>query len=385
MLECRPMRIQRVLTFLFTSISTGLAAAFLVMMFWPELLRDPLQQASIPNGLANAQVVSYADAVQAAAPAVVNIYATKVTKVQGQPLFKDPLFQQLFGNRYTKPSLKKENSLGSGVVVDGNGYILTNHHVIEGASDILIVSDSSEDPVPARIVGTDPDTDLAVIQAGGKQLPVAKLGQSEQLRVGDVVLAIGNPFGVGKTVTQGIVGATGRHELGLANYEDFIQTDAAINQGNSGGALINARGEVVGINTAILSQSGGSHGIGFAIPINLASQVMKQIIAKGKVVRGWIGLSGQPMTQALAQALGMETNQGIIVTAVLENGPGDQAGIRPGDVILDIDGQSIEAMQQMLSKIAITPPGSLLDFTVVREGKVFSVKLTVAERPQEVQ
>ena len=234
-------------------------------------------------------------------------------------------------------------------------------------------------------MGIDKDTDLAVIQAGGKNLPAAKLGESDNLRVGDVVLAIGNPFGVGKTVTQGIVSATGRYRLGLANFENFIQTDAAINQGNSGGALINTRGEVVGISTAIISGSGGSHGIGFAIPISLARQVMEQIIAHGRVIRGWIGVSGQQLTHQLAESLGLEDIEGVLVSGVLEDGPADEAGLQLGDVIQAVDGKQMESSFEMLNHMATTPPGSIIRLTVSRADQKLDLDVQVAERPLEVE
>ena len=378
------MKLQRLFAFLFTSVTTGLAAAFLVMLIWPEFFTGgPASSRPESQPVAAPAPFSYADAVAAAAPSVVNIYTTKITKVEGRPLFKDPVFQRFFGNYYSKPTLKEEHSLGSGVVVDANGYILTNHHVIESASDIRIVADG-QPPMPARVVGRDPDTDLAVVQAGGEALPAALLGDSGGLRVGDVVLAIGNPFGVGKTVTQGIIGATGRHELGLANYEDFIQTDAAINQGNSGGALINARGEVIGINTAILSRSGGSHGIGFAIPIALARQVMQQIIEHGRVIRGWIGVSGQQLTPELAESLDIEMVDGVLISGVLTGGPADNAGILPGDVLQSIDSEAVNDIRSLLNRIATVTPGTKLRLGVWRNNRNVAIPVRVAERPEEV-
>jgi serine peptidase DegS len=267
--------------------------------------------------------------------------------------------------------------------VDENGYILTNHHVINGADEIFIGTENQA-PVRARVVGTDPETDLAVIQASGKDLPPARLGNSSHQRVGDVVLAIGNPFGVGKTVTQGIISAMDRQQLGLAIYEDFIQTDAAINQGNSGGALINARGEVIGINTAIISRSGGSHGIGFAIPINLARQVMEQIIRHGRVIRGWIGAGGTDLTPSMARTLALpESTRGVYINSVLEGGPADGAGLEPGDVILSIDGKPAGSAYEVMSRIATIPPGTQLRLTVLRQGKHIPLQVKVIERPSK--
>ncbi|HHH13840.1 MAG TPA: trypsin-like serine protease [Thiolapillus brandeum] len=372
------MKIQRLLLFLFVSVSSGLAAAFLLLLAWPQLAhRAPAPTAGV-NG---DRTSSWADAVAVAQDSVVNIYTSKVTREEGKPLFSNPLFQRYFGDPRTAPRTRLEQNLGSGVVVDRNGYIITNHHVIEGADEIFIGTEDQA-PVRARVVGTDPDTDLAVIQAAGKDLPPARLGDSSRQRVGDVVLAIGNPFGVGKTVTQGIISAMDRQQLGLAIYEDFIQTDAAINQGNSGGALINARGEVIGINTAILSSSGGSHGIGFAIPINLARQVMQQIIDHGRVIRGWIGAGGIDLTPALAKSLGLDdTMKGVYVTHVLENGPADLAGMEPGDVILAVDGEHAGGAYEIMSRIAATTPGTLLRLTVLHQGKRLPMQIRVLERP----
>jgi len=356
-----------------------LAAAFLVLLVWPQLAQRAPEPAALPGG----RVSSWADAVAVAQESVVNIYTSKVTREAGRPLFSNPLFQRYFGDPRTAPRLKLQQNLGSGVVVDRNGYIITNHHVIEGADEIFIGT-GDQAPVRARVVGTDPDTDLAVIQAAGRDLPPARLGDSSRQRVGDVVLAIGNPFGVGKTVTQGIISAMDRQQLGLAIYEDFIQTDAAINQGNSGGALINTRGEVIGINTAIISSSGGSHGVGFAIPINLARQVMRQIIEHGRVIRGWIGAGGTDLTPSLARSLELDQEtKGVYVTHVLENGPADLAGMEPGDIILSVDGEKAAGAYEIMSRIAATPPGTWVHLTVLHQGKRIPMRIKVLERPME--
>jgi len=376
------MNIQRLFTFFFISVATGLAAAFLVLSFWPELLAPPNSPA--PSSFSLENNLGWADAVALTEPSVVNIYTSKITREEGKPLFKNPIFQHYFGDPRSKPRIHRESSLGSGVVVDRNGYILTNHHVVKGADNIFIGT-KGQAQVPARVVGTDPDTDLAVIQAAGKELLPAKFGHSSQLQVGDVALAIGNPFGVGKTVTQGIISATGRHELGLATFEDFIQTDAAINQGNSGGALINARGEVIGINTAIISSTGGSHGIGFAIPIDLAKQVMEQIIEHGRVIRGWIGASGQDLVPILAKSLGLpENTKGVLLSGVLEGGPADQAGIVPGDIIQSINGKAASSAQAVMNQIATAPPGTSMQLIILRNNQPMPVQLVVAERPRDV-
>jgi len=378
------MKFSRIFSFLFTSITTGLAAAFIVILVKPELLSQFHTTSTRPTvSTSGLQIQSFADVVAQAEAGVVSIYTTKITHERSQPLLHNPLLQHFFGNIYSKPQIHREQSLGAGVVVDQNGFILTNAHVVEGADDILIGTDD-QPTAPARIVGIDKDTDLAVIQAGGNDLPVAMLGESENIRVGDVVLAIGNPFGVGKTVTQGIISATGRHRLGLANIENFIQTDAAINQGNSGGALINTRGEVIGISTAIISGSGGSHGIGFAIPISLARQVMEQIITHGRVIRGWIGVSGQQLTPQLAESLDLEDTRGVLVSGVLEGGPAEQAGLLLGDVIQAVDGKQMDSSYQMLNHMASTPPGSIITLTVSRAHEKLNLEVQVVERPPEV-
>ena len=377
------MNFQRLITFMFTSAAAGIATAVVVLLFWPGLL----QQDGAALNLNTSPSVNngWADAVALAEPSVVNIYTSKITREEGDPLFRNPLVQHYFGDPRGKPKLQRRNNLGSGVVVDPNGYILTSNHVIKDADDIFIGAED-QPQVPARVVGIDPDTDLAVIQAAGKDLPPARLGNSAELRVGDIALAIGNPFGVGKTVTQGIISATGREGLGLATFEDFIQTDAAINLGNSGGALINAQGEVIGINTAILSNSGGSHGIGFAIPINLARQVMKQIIKHGRVIRGWIGASGSDLTPAMAAAMGLaQGTTGVLLSGILEDGPADKAGIMPGDIIQRINGKPVKNAQEVMNAIAVASPGTTMDMRILRGNKNMDVKLTVAERPLNVE
>jgi serine protease DegS len=318
--------------------------------------------------------------VQRAAPSVVNVFATKITREKPHPLLEDPRLRRFFGESAGRPRYKRENSLGSGVIVDDNGYVLTNNHVIQGASEIEVVLDDGRS-LPARIVGSDPETEIAVLQAAGSDFTLASIGSSERLQVGDVVMAIGNPFGVGQTVTMGIVSATGRNQLGIADFENFIQTDAAINPGNSGGALINAMGELVGINTAIFSQSGGSNGIGFAVPIQLASEVMRQIIEHGRVIRGWLGMTGQNLTPALAESLGFGSHTGVLVSGVLDDGPGAKAGIKPGDLITGIDRRKIADSPQMLEMIAAKAPGSPLTVTIYRDGKEKDLVAFVGERP----
>ena len=376
------MRLYRTFTFVFTSIATGLAAAFLVLVFKPDFLGEPQYSASPVMTLARQEgPVSYADAVQKTAPAVVNIFTTTLTRREAHPFFSDPLFRRFFGEELSQPRVEKRNNLGSGVIVNKNGYIITNHHVIENASEIRVVLRDGRS-MAARVVGTDPETDLAVLQASGEDFPVAQLGRSEDLQIGDVVLAIGNGFGLGQTVTMGIVSALGRQSLGLTSYDNFIQTDAAINPGNSGGALINPYGDVIGINTAIYTKSGGSEGVGFAIPAQLVNKVFKQIRDKGRVVRGWIGVTTtQAVTPELAQALGLGDAKGLLIAQILRNGPADKAGIKPGDVIQKVNGIEAKTARVMVDLVADIQPGEDVKIEFTRDGNSQTVHVEVIERP----
>jgi serine protease DegS len=376
------MRLYRTFTFVFTSIATGLAAAFLVLVFKPDFLGEPQYGSSPVMTLARQEgPVSYADAVQKTAPAVVNIFTTTLTRREAHPFFSDPLFRRFFGEELSQPRVEKRNNLGSGVIVNKNGYIITNHHVIENASEIRVVLRDGRS-MAARVVGTDPETDLAVLQASGEDFPVAQLGRSEDLQIGDVVLAIGNGFGLGQTVTMGIVSALGRQSLGLTSYDNFIQTDAAINPGNSGGALINPYGDVIGINTAIYTKSGGSEGVGFAIPAQLVNKVFKQIRDKGRVVRGWIGVTTtQAVTPELAQALGLGDAKGLLIAQILRNGPADKAGIKPGDVIQKVNGIEAKTARVMVDLVADIQPGEDVKIELTRDGNSQTVHVEVIERP----
>jgi serine protease DegS len=376
------MRLYRTFTFVFTSIATGLAAAFLVLVFKPDFLGEPQYGSSPVMTLARQEgPVSYADAVQKTAPAVVNIFTTTLTRREAHPFFSDPLFRRFFGEELSQPRVEKRNNLGSGVIVNKNGYIITNHHVIENASEIRVVLRDGRS-MAARVVGTDPETDLAVLQASGEDFPVAQLGRSEDLQIGDVVLAIGNGFGLGQTVTMGIVSALGRQSLGLTSYDNFIQTDAAINPGNSGGALINPYGDVIGINTAIYTKSGGSEGVGFAIPAQLVNKVFKQIRDKGRVVRGWIGVTTtQAVTPELAQALGLGDAKGLLIAQILRNGPADKAGIKPGDVIQKVNGIEAKTARVMVDLVADIQPGEDVKIELTRDGDSQTVHVEVIERP----
>jgi serine protease DegS len=290
------------------------------------------------------------------------------------------MFKKFWGDSLGEPRKRMESSLGSGVIVSPQGYILTNNHVIKAADEILVALKDGR-TAKATIVGTDPDTDLAVLHIELKDVPAITLSKDQHNEVGDVVLAIGNPFGVGQTVTSGIISATGRDMLGINTFENFIQTDAAINPGNSGGALINSHGELIGINTAIYSQSGGSQGIGFAIPLSLARNVLTQIIEFGHVKRGWLGIAIQNMNQELAGTFGIDRIYGGIVTGIYKGGPADQAGLKPGDLITQINGTEIENVRHLLNLVSQVKPGTEISINAIRDGKSFATSTKVIQRP----
>jgi len=360
----------RSLLFLLQAIVVGLAIAFVLVYFRPGLLT---------GGMTRSPADSYAAAVDASSPSVVNVHSARRAEIPG-PLMDDPFWQRYFGNQYGAPRERTQTSLGSGVIISADGYILTNYHVINGA-DAINVGIADGRSAAAQVVGVDPDTDLALLKVNLPHLRPIEMGRSDNLRVGDVVLAIGDPYGVGQTVTQGIVSALGRSQLGLSTFENFIQTDAAINPGNSGGALVNARGQLVGINTALFSPSGGSNGIGFAIPVNLARGVMQQLIAYGRVRRGYLGVEPQDITPQLAQAFQLASTNGFIITSVAKGGPGSKAGLVPGDVIETIDGAAVRNSSDALNRIAGKPPGTVITLGGVHQGKPFSLRAKVAERP----
>lgn len=320
-------------------------------------------------------VVSYSAAVKVAAPAVVNIFTTQKVKQMNHPLLNDPVFREFFGNQIPQQP-QNENSLGSGVIVRADGYILTNNHVIAQAEHIVVALHDGR-RAEAKVIGTDPDTDLAVIKIELDKLPVLpfKLSGNE---VGDVVLAIGNPFGVGQTVTQGIISATGRSDLGINTYEDFIQTDAAINPGNSGGALIDVAGNLIGVNTAIFSQSGGSLGIGFAIPAKICQQVLNSILKDGRVVRGWLGISLIPNT--MDEDVLAAKPVGVVVADVLRDGPADAAGVKRGDKIIQVNNEQITSASHLINYVALQAPQSVIDLVIERDGKQQSMQVKVGER-----
>lgn len=328
-----------------------------------------------------------AEIVAAVRPAVVNISTTRTVKAPGylNPFFDDPFFRKYFGDDMNQMRKKREHktaNLGSGVIVDKNGYILTNNHVIKGADEIKVrLSDKRE--FKGRVIGTDPKTDIAVIKIETDRLPTIKLGDSDKLRVGETVIAVGNPFGLHQTVTSGIVSATGRANVGIADYEDFIQTDAAINPGNSGGALVNARGELIGINTAIFSTSGGYQGIGFAIPSNMAKAVMENLVKKGKVIRGWLGITVQELTPELSRQFNLKDDKGVLVADVAEQSPADKAGIKRGDVIIEFEGKAINEPSILRNIAANSPPDKEVLIKLVRNGSIKIIKVTIVELPSE--
>ena len=372
------------MSFFFRAVVIGLAGAFLLVWWKPALLgaapaRAPAA-ASPPAVVATARnpgMPSFADAVARAAPAVVNIYTARVVTEANQAAPLD----QLLGDYWPSYRRRIERSLGSGVIVDQLGTIITNQHVIAGADSIRVqLADGRI--AEATVTGTDPDTDIALLDLSIDHLPIMPLGRSDTLRVGDIVLAIGNPFGLSQTVTQGIVSATGRGQLGLATFENFIQTDAAINLGNSGGALIDVNGDLVGINTAVLNRaSGGPEGIGFAIPVNLVRGVMEQILAHGHVVRGWLGFVPQDLTPDQAGQLGGSLDGGVTVVQIVVKSPAFEAGVRPGDLVTGINGDPVKSAQELVSRVAALKPGDNVELDG-RHGRMpYKVRVRVTERP----
>ena len=354
-----------------------------VLFALPGLAQDK----SVPQTKMQVQL-SYAPLVKKTAPAVVNIYTAKTVRTrQVQPLFNDPFFRQFFGDQLRRtvpgPKRKVQNSLGSGVLIGNDGVIVTNNHVIEGAEEIKVaLSDRRE--FSARVLGRDKRTDIAVlkIDAEGEELPFLRLSNSDQLEIGDLVLAIGNPFGVGQTVTSGIVSAMARNNTGVSDLNSFIQTDAAINPGNSGGALVDMQGRLVGVNTAIFSKSGGSLGIGFAIPVNMVSHVVQSLLTSGNVVRPWLGAAGQNVTSDIAQALGMKRPYGVMVTTVHDQGPAKRVGVKVGDVLLSINGHELDDVQDLRFRIATLSVGEVAKVSVMRRGGKVQLDMTLDAPPE---
>jgi serine protease DegQ len=374
------------------AITILLAAWFVVTTLQPEWISSPRVSSLVgqvtlreaPEGVTQ-NPGSLAEAAKVSSPAVVNIFTSKINKKKpnkkGAPHQNEPWFQFFFGDQ--APSDEPSSSLGSGVIVSPQGIILTNHHVIEGADEIEVAFADGRKR-NAKLIGSDPETDIAVLKIDATDLPgPITLGKMESVQVGDVVLAIGNPFGVGQTVTSGIVSALGRSQLGINTFENFIQTDAAINPGNSGGALVDTKGNLIGINTAIYSRSGGNMGIGFAIPINTAKQVMESILTNGSVTRGWIGVEPQNLSKELAESLNLpkDTN-GVLISGVLEGGPADKAGMKPGDVLLEVNGQKVGDVVALLNRIAQTSPGEEAKVTLLRKNKGVTLKVQVGKRPK---
>ena len=384
----RPHPLRRFWLLFAQTVTIALAAWFVVAALRPEWLErkpdtvavgapgNPVPMLQAP---ARAAGGSFRDAASKAMPAVVNIYTSKASR-QAHPLLKDPFFRRFFGDR--APPDEQLASLGSGVIVSSDGYILTNFHVIDGA-DAIEVGLADGRKAAARLVGSDPETDLAVIRVSERNLPVMVLGDPEQARVGDVVLAIGNPFGVGQTVTLGIISALGRNNLHINHFENFIQTDAAINFGNSGGALVDTDGHLLGINSAIYSQTGGSVGIGFAIPVSTAKTVLDSIVKHGSVVRGWIGIESQDITPELADSFGLAKRSGAIIAGVVRDGPADRAGILPGDILVAVAGEKVLDTSGMLNLIAQLAPGAKTPMTILRKRREATVDITIGRRPRQ--
>ncbi len=365
-----------------------LAVLFVVSTLRPDLLtwnargnvvtvREP------PADAPGRAAASFSDAARKAMPAVVNIFTSQEVKRPRHPFMDDPLFRYFFGDQLDAGPQRREG-LGSGVIVSEQGYILTNHHVVESVDQIEVaLADSRK--MQARVVGTDPETDLAVLKVEQQKLPSITFARADQLRVGDVVLAIGNPFGIGQTVTFGIVSGLGRSHLGITVFENFIQTDAAINPGNSGGALVDASGNLVGINTAIYSQTGGSMGIGYAIPVSTARLVMEQIIQRGQVTRGWIGVGVQDITREIAESFKLPAAGGVLITQVERGGPADKAGVKLGDVLLTVNGKPVADTTAMLNAIASLQPGQQARLKVARNQAENEVSVTIGQRPKPPQ
>jgi len=368
------------------AVTVSVGALFVISTLRPDLLSPSSQtngivtiRETIEGSGSVAQISSYRDAAGKAMASVVNIFTRKDVKASRHPLLNDPIFRRFFGDQLDEEP-QRSASLGSGVIVGAEGFILTNHHVIESSGEIdVALADGRK--LRARLVGTDPETDLAVLRVEGTNLPAVTFGHAETMQVGDIVLAIGNPFGVGQTVTMGIVSALGRSHLGINTFENFIQTDAAINPGNSGGALVDANGHLVGINSAIYSRNGGSMGIGFAIPVSLARQVMDQIIATGSVVRGWIGVEVQELTPELAESFKLDSTLGTLIAGVLRGGPADRAGVKPGDILTAVGDKQVTDSSSMLNLVAALQPGTRARVHVVRSGRTMELAITVGRRP----
>jgi len=369
------------------TVTIALALLFIIHTLKPELLPNAarsgvvtLYQNTPPTSEAKSSLTSLSTAAQKAMPSVVNIFTSTVINTPVNPLMEDPRFKFFFGDQFdTEP--QRSSSLGSGVIVSPDGYILTNQHVVE-AADQIEVALSDDRKAKAHVIGSDPETDLAVIKVDlSDSLPAITFGHPEQARVGDMVLAIGNPFGVGETVTMGIVSALKRNHLGINTFENFIQTDAAINPGNSGGALVDASGNLIGINSAIYSPNGGSLGIGFAISANTAKKTMEQIIQHGSVTRGWVGAGVQELTPELAESFKLGDTKGVLITEVVPDSPAEHAGVKTGDILIGIDNKTIDDSSAMLETVANLPPEKVVMLKLIRNGTAISLRLKIGRRP----
>ena len=366
------------------TVAISLAVVFVAQIFYPKLINSNMQyleDSVSKTSTHTSSTGSYSDAAQKAMPSVVNIFTSKKNSSNPhQQFLDDPLFKHFFGDQLDDQS-QRETSLGSGVIVDESGLILTNQHVIEAADEIEVALADGR-TVRAKIVGADPDTDLAVLKINVKNLPAITFANPEKNKVGDVVLAIGNPFGVGQTVTQGIISALGRNHLGISTFENFIQTDASINPGNSGGALIDADGNLVGINSAIYSRNGGSMGIGFAIPVSIAKQVMEQIIRQGSVTRGWIGIETQDLNTELATSFKLKNTQGALIAGIIKNSPAERSGLKAGDILLEVNGLQVLDSNHMLGLISALKPNKQALLKIARDQKEIKVSVLIGRRPK---
>ena len=378
------LQLRKITVFILRSCVAGLAIAFLVLYFFPGLFNGEETPSNLVTGshqvdisTSQNEMISYSRAVAISAPGVVNIYASKVLKPRINPLLQDPIFRRFFGDLNTEP--QRNNSSGSGVILNPDGYMVTNAHVINGADEILVTLIDGRQ-TKAEIIGVDQETDLALLQIQLNSLPSMPVGDSDDLAVGDVVLAIGNPYNFGQTVTQGIVSAKGRKPLGISTIEDFIQTDADINPGNSGGALINAKGELIGINTAMFTVSGGSQGIGYAIPIKLVFDVMQQLLSHGHVIRGYLGIMAEAVPNGTLDTSGQQQS-GILVSAVIGNGPAAQAGIIPGDIITEINDTQLNDTRQAFQIIAGLRPSATVEIVVIRGWEEMILTATITDKP----
>ncbi|MBI3903060.1 MAG: Do family serine endopeptidase [Nitrosomonadales bacterium] len=375
---------------LFAQATTiGLAVMFVIHTLRPGLLPNAARSGVVtlyentPDSGGKIPAAGFSAAAKRVMPAVVNIFTSSTVKVPNNPFMDDPRFRFFFGDQLDDGATQQSSSLGSGVIVSHEGYILTNHHVVEAADQIEVALPDGRNAT-GHIIGSDPDTDLAVIKIDlpGGNIPAITFGHADQAQVGDIVLAVGNPFGVGQTVTMGIVSALKRNHLGLNTFENFIQTDAAINPGNSGGALVDVDGNLIGINSAIYSPNGGSLGIGFAIPVSTAKKIMEQIIQNGSVTRGWVGVAVQELTPELAESFKLGDVQGVLISEVVRNSPADQAGIKAGDILTSVDGKPLTDSNSMLETVSALPPGKVAVLKLLRNQREVVVQVKVGKRPK---